>query len=114
MTDRLEVAYQGFEPSEANKEFVRLHIENLEKMFDRISSCSIFISAPDHHHRHGSSFRVNIRLRLPTGKEVDISKASGDDERHADFHYAVNDAFKRAKRQLHDEIEVLRGNVKSH
>jgi cold shock CspA family protein/ribosome-associated translation inhibitor RaiA len=114
MTDRTEITYQGFTPTEANKAFVEEMVGKFEKNFDRISSCRVAISAPGHRHRNDGQYRVSIRLRLPTGKEIDVSRTPTADERHQDFHFAVSDAFKRAKRQLQDKVRLLRQDVKSH
>jgi hypothetical protein len=39
--------------------------------------------------------RSNIRLSLPQGREVDVSRTATSDERHADPDFAVNDASAR-------------------
>ena len=36
----------------------------------------------------------------------------GLDERYASFNFALGDAFRRAERQLHDEVERMQGEVK--
>jgi cold shock CspA family protein len=51
---------------------------------------------------------------LPEGREVNIARTPQDDERHSDLNYALNDAFKRARRQLQDQARKLQGQVKQH
>ena len=36
------------------------------------------------------------------------------DQRHADVNFAINDAFKRARRRLQDQVRRLQGHVKTH
>ena len=43
---------------------------------------------------------LTIYLSLPEGREVNIGRTPQNDERYADIDYALNDAFKRARRQL--------------
>ena len=43
-----------------------------------------------------------------------IARTPSNDERHADPAYAINDAFKRARRRLQDHVRKLQGQVKTH
>lgn len=114
MTAQIEIAYQGFSPTQANQTFVREHVGKLEKLFDRAVSCSVVIASPSARHRNDGFYRVSIRLKLPSGKEIDVSRVDNSDERLADFHFAVGDAFRRAKRQLRSKAQQIRGEVKAH
>lgn len=114
MSSLAEITFQGFEPTEANKQFVAKHVSQFEKKFGRITSCLVIVTTPGHHHRNDGQYKVSIRLRLPAGKEVSVSKTPKDDERHADFHFAVADAFRRAQRQLVDKARQLQGYTKVH
>lgn len=114
MEKPFEVEYQGFAPSEAQAVVFQQKISAFEKRFGRIASGRITVKAPSARHRSGGLYEINIRLRLPGGKEVDISRTPDPDERHANFRFAVNDAFKRAQRQLEKQAERLEGEVKLH
>ena len=57
---------------------------------------------------------MNIRLALPNGREVNVGRTAQADERHADLTFAINDAFKRARRRLQDHVRRLQGLVKQH
>lgn len=114
METEVQIDFQGFSPSEWQVRAVREHMEALEKKFERISSGRIVVKWPSEHHRSGGPYEINIRLRLPTGKEVDVSRTPRLDERHANFNFALNDAFKRARRQLQDHVRHLQGKVKAH
>jgi cold shock CspA family protein len=110
----VEIDFQGFTPNDHQKATVQEHIELFEKRFGRISSGRIVAIGPGGHHHTGGLYEINIRLRLPTGKEIDASRTPHADERHSDFDFALNDAFKRARRQLQDQVGRLHGKVKLH
>ena len=74
----------------------------------------VVVKAPSGHHRTGGLYEITIHLSLPEGREVNIGRTPQDDERYADIDYALNDAFKRARRQLQDEVRKIQGQVKHH
>ena len=51
--------------------------------------------------------------RHPEGREVNVARTPPADERHADLTFAINDAFKHARRQLQDQRR-MQGQVKHH
>ena len=72
------------------------------------------LKSPGEHHRTGGLFEVHIRVVLPDEKEVIIGHKPDADERHADVNFAINDAFKRARRRLQDKVRRMQGDVKTH
>jgi hypothetical protein len=46
---------------------------------------------------------------LPSRREINIGHKKNLDERFTDLTFAINDAFKRALRQLSDETAQLQG-----
>ena len=86
----------------------------LEKRFGRITACRVVLKGPGQHHRTGGLFEVHIRLPLPDEKEVNVGHKPDADQRHADVNFAINDAFKRARRRLQDQVRRLQGHVKTH
>ena len=56
---------------------------------------------------------VSVRIALPAGREINVGHTPND-ERLTDLDAAINDAFKRALRQLGDETEQMRGQTKRH
>jgi cold shock CspA family protein len=72
------------------------------------------LKAPGGHHQTGGLYDINIRLSLPEGREVNIGHTKQNDERFSDVTFAINDAFKRARRQLQDKVRRMRGKVKTH
>ncbi len=90
------------------------HIAALEKRFGRITACRVVVKLPSGHRRTGSPLEVSIRLALPDGREVNVGKIANNDERFADASFAINDAFKRARRRLQDQVRKMQGKVKTH
>ena len=93
---------------------IEQHLAALEQRYGRVTACRIVLKAPGEHHRTGGLYEVNIRLVLPNGREVDVGRTPQADERHADLSFAINDAFKHARRQLQDHVRRLQGQVKHH
>ena len=79
-----------------------------------MTACRVVLKGPGGHHQTGGLYEVNIRLALPDGREVNVERTPKADERHANLAFALNDAFKRARRQLQDHARRLQGQVKHH
>lgn len=112
MQTPIEIDFKGFEGSEAQKVEITRHLAEVEHRFGGIISGRVIVKAPAKHHRKGVPFEISIRLKLPAGREVDVSRTCGADERHANFNFALSEAFRRAERQLHDAVERIQGEVK--
>jgi len=109
-----QIDFQGMQPQQALREVIMRNVAELESRFGRITSCRVVVKAPSERHRTGGLYAVNVRLALPSGKEVNIGRTPQQDERYADVHFALADAFKRARRQLQDQVRRLQGQVKTH
>lgn len=109
MQTAVQLDFQGFEGSAAQRSAIERHLGNLERKFGGIIAGRVSVRAPDKHHRHGAAFQVSVHLTLPAGREVDVSRTPDADARHADFAFALNDAFRRAERQLLVEVERMQG-----
>jgi len=114
MQSRVKIDFQGMEPSEALRAAIVARVAALEDRFARITACRVVLKAPSGRHLNGGLYEINIRLTLPGGKEIDIGRTPRLDERHADVQFALNDAFKRARRRLQDQVRRLQGHVKTH
>jgi cold shock CspA family protein/ribosome-associated translation inhibitor RaiA len=113
MQTPVQIDFQGMKPVESMREKIEQHVSGLEERFGRITACRVVLRAPGQHHRTGS-YEVNVHLALPNGKQVDIDRTPQADERFTDIDFAINDAFKRARRRLQDEARQLQGQVKTH
>lgn len=107
-----EIEFQGMTASPKVQTDIAKHVADLEQRFGRVTACRVVLKAPGGHHRTGGNYEVNIRLALPDGREVNVDRTPDADERHSDLAFAINDAFKRARRQLQDHVRELQGQVK--
>jgi len=114
METPVHIEFLGMEPQEKLRAAIARHVAELEKRFGRITACRVVLKGPGQHHRTGGLFEVHIRLALPDEKEVNVGHKPDADQRHADVNFAINDAFKRARRRLQDQVRRLQGHVKTH
>ena len=114
MQTPVEIEFQGMEARPQIQAAISKHVDDLEQRFGRVTACRVVLKAPGGHHRTGGLYEVNIRLALPNGREVNVDRTAQADERHSDLDFAINDAFKRARRQLQDQVRELQGQVKHH
>jgi cold shock CspA family protein len=114
METPLQVDFQGMDANPDVQAIIDKHVAQLEQRFGRITAGRVVLKAPGGHHRTGGLYEINVRLALPDGREVNIGHTPQDDERYADLNFALNDAFKRARRQLQDQVRKLQGQVKQH
>lgn len=113
METPVEIDFQGMPAQAPIHDAITRHIDELEQRFGRITAGRVVVKAPGAHHRIGN-YEINIRLALPDGHEVNVGRTPTEDERQADLHFAINDAFKHARRQLQDEVRRMQGQVKQH
>ena len=114
MQTQTEIDFQGMEARADLREAVDRQVAALEERFGRITATRVVVKAPSGRHRSGGLYEINIHVALPDGRAVNIDHTPQNDERHADFNYALNDAFKRARRQLQDQVRKMQGEVKQH
>lgn len=114
METPVHIEFQGTRPLEHIRQAVVAQVAALEKRFGRITACRVAVAAPAGRHRTGGQYGIAIHLALPNGREVNIDRTAPADERFADPDFAVNDAFKRARRRLQDHVRRMRGEVKVH
>jgi ribosome-associated translation inhibitor RaiA len=114
MQTAVQIVYHGEAVSDHTRTIVATHVAALEERFGRITSCRIAVRAPSDHHRTGGKYEVGIHLALPGKHDVNVDHSASADERFADIAFAINDAFKRARRQLQDQVRRMRGEVKAH
>ena len=109
-----EIEFQGMAGVPEIKEEIAGHVAQLEERYGRITACRIVVKAPGQRHHKGGLYEVHIRLVLPDGHEVNVQRTPPEDKRHSDLAFALNDAFKHARRQLQDQVRRMQGSVKQH
>ena len=114
MQTPIKIDFQGMDAKPEIQAAIAKHIAQLEDRFGRVTAGRVVLKAPGGHRRTGGLYDINIRLALPEGREVNIGRTPQNDERYSDLNFALNDAFKRARRQLQDQARKLQGQVKQH
>lgn len=114
MQTPVELDFQGMDARADVQAEISKHVAALEERFGRATACRVVVKAPGGHHRTGGLYEINIRMALPDGREVNVDRTAMVDERHSDLSFAINDAFKRARRQLQDNAREMQGQVKTH
>jgi cold shock CspA family protein/ribosome-associated translation inhibitor RaiA len=109
-----QIQFQGMSATPKIQDTIEKHVADLEERCGRLTACRVVLKAPGEHHRKGGLYEVHIRLALPDGREVNVGRTPPADERHADLEFAINDAFKHARRQLQDRVRRMQGQVKHH
>lgn len=108
-----EVAFRNVEVTEPLRKQIQDGIRELERVFDRLTSCRIMVEQPDRRHRSGNLYQVRINLTM-AGNEVVVSRSPTEHRENEDLRQAVGEAFDRAKRALVEFARKERGDIKSH
>ena len=95
-----EIEFQGMTSTPEIQDTIEKHVAELEQRWGRITACRVVLKGAGRHHRKGGLYEVHIRLALPDGREVNVERTPPADDRHSDLTFAINDAFKHARRQL--------------
>jgi cold shock CspA family protein len=114
MQTPVEIDFQGMSARPDIQAAIEQHVAALEARCGRVTACRVVLKGPGGHHRASGLYQINIHLALPEGREVNIARTPPADERHADLAFAINDAFKHARRQLQDQVRRMQAQVKHH
>jgi len=114
MQTQPEIQFHGVTATPQLRDTIDKHLADLEQRWGRITACRVVVKAAGAHHRSSGLYDVHIRLALPEGREVNVERTPPADERHADLTFAIDDAFKHARRQLQDQARRTQGQIKHH
>lgn len=112
MQTQVQIEFEGLPGTLEIRQAIDRHVADLETRYGRVTACRLVIRDPGGHHQTGGQYQVSIRLALPDGFEVNVGRTPNADERYSDLAFAVDNAFKRARRQLQDRVRIMRGDVK--
>jgi len=104
MQTPVEIDFQGMSGTPEVHASIEKHVAELEQRYGRVTACRVVLKGPGGHHRTGGLYEVNVRLALPNGREVNVGRTAQADERQAGLSFAINDAFKHARRRLQDHV----------
>ena len=112
MESPLKISFQGGDTSEALRQMIVDHVDALEQLHGRLTACHVVIRVPDKHHRTSGLYSANIHMTLPGGIDINVDHTPQADDRFSNPQFAVNDAFRRAKRLIKERVDKQRGEVK--
>jgi ribosome-associated translation inhibitor RaiA len=104
-----KIEFQNVEPTSQIRAEIDRQITELEQRSGRVTACRVVLKGPSAHHRNGGLYEVAIHLALPDGREIHVERNAPEDHRRADLAFAVNNAFKRARRQLEEHADRSQG-----
>jgi ribosome-associated translation inhibitor RaiA len=113
MTVPVEITFRGMDVSPAAEQSIKSWANRLAVSFADIERCSVVVELPHRHHRRGKTFHVTICVSVP-GRTIAITRDPGVDHAHEDVYVAIADAFRAARRALHEHARIRRGEVKPH
>jgi cold shock CspA family protein/ribosome-associated translation inhibitor RaiA len=100
----VQIDFRGEELSPRLRALIEEKIAALETRFGRITAGRVVLKSPSGHHQNGGLYEVGVHLTLPEGRLVNVERTPTPDERFGNPVFAIDDAFKRARRQLQDEV----------
>lgn len=114
MQTPVQIDFRSMDATPEIGEMLSHHLDALERRFGRITSGRLVLTGPGKRHQTGGLYDIHVQLALPDGKTVAVGRTIDRDERYSNLHFAINDAFKRARRQLQDQVRRLQKQVKRH
>ena len=103
-----QITYRGMQHSPATDSRIREQVARLEEFHPNITSCHVVVGEVDRHKSKGNHFEVRVDCHVPHKEIVSTLKE------HEDAYVAVTLAFDVVVRQLEEDIERKRGQVKRH
>ena len=109
----LQIAFRHMDTSEAVAARIRERAKELERFFDRITSCRVIVECRHPRRRQGKLFRVRVDLKVP-GEEIVVRRDPAAHHAHEDVYVAIRDAFDATRQLLEDHTRQARGDVNLH
>ena len=103
-----QITYRGMQHSPAMDSGIRDQFAKLEEFRPDITSCHVVVGQIDKHKTKGNHFEVRVDLHVPHKEIVSTLKE------HEDPYVALSMAFDVVLRQLEEDTERKRGQVKRH
>ena len=109
----VEITFRGVPRWDRAEDEVRKRATELERFYDRITSCRVLVEAPRLRQQKGQLYHVRIDITVP-GREIVAKREPAPHGSHEDLYLAIRHAFRAARRQLQDYVRERRGFVKRH
>ena len=108
MQNIAQITFKDIDHSDAVEARINERIDKLENIFDRITSCKVWVRAPHRRHKKGTHYVIDIELQSPMGT-LTIGREPGDVNAHEDIYVTIRDAFNAMERQLRKQKEQHSG-----
>ncbi len=109
----LELAFHNMESDAELEDQIRAHAEGLDTRFKRLRSCRVVVEVSARSQAQALEHHVRVEVGVP-GRKLVASRDPGAHDRRFDPSMAINDAFAAVERQLEQDQEEARGEVKAH
>jgi sigma 54 modulation/S30EA-like ribosomal protein len=103
-----KVDFHGAPPNETPQRVIRDHETQLERISSHLISSHVTVTALGEHHGSGGLYEVHVHLSLAGGAAIDVERLPRLAARQFGAAAAIDDAFRRARRQLQDHIRRVR------
>lgn len=95
----VNISFRHMKPSEAINKRIRNEALKLNRIYNRIQSCSVVFSVPHQTHNQGKIYHINIKLHIP-GQILIVNHEPERNHAHEDAFVAVRDAFRSMENEL--------------
>ncbi|HZT24322.1 MAG TPA: HPF/RaiA family ribosome-associated protein [Pseudolabrys sp.] len=99
----LEIAFRNMESSAAAEDAIRDHVQRLEKIYDRITTCRVRVDQRNQNANETIPPVVHIEISVPGSKDIVVAHEPDRLQRRyqaPDLRNAINEAFRIAERRL--------------
>jgi len=103
-----QVNFQNLEYSEAVERDILGKVEHLHRIHPRLAGCRVVVDAPHRGKNKGRIYEVRLDLSVP-GKDISVTRESGENHAHEDIYVAIRDSFDAARRLLEDRVLKMDG-----
>jgi ribosomal subunit interface protein len=107
----LQITFRHTEHSDMAEARIRERAAKLDRIYQDIVAGHVVVDLPQHRHRKGKMFQVEITLTVP-GRELVVNRDPLLDHAHEDAYVAIDDAFDAMERKLKEHARELSGEVK--
>lgn len=108
MKQPLQIVFHGLEPSAAVEAAARDKAHKLDEFCPDIMACRVGIELMHKHRHQGRPYAVRIDVTVP-GRGLRADRVE-----HEDVYVALREAFDDMRRQIKDEVRLVRGQQKLH
>ncbi len=107
----LQLTFRDMTASDSLESYIRKRAEKLDDMSENLISCAVVVEIPHKHQNKGRLYLARIDISLP-GITIAASSEDNLNPAHEDPYVAVRDVFDAVQRQMQEQIDRMKGQVK--